>query len=59
MTPISRYYGDNKTATVKSIVNGVYIVSLFIDKELVDMQTFSRLGDAEDVAENHVMENRS
>jgi hypothetical protein len=59
MTHISRYYGDNKTATVQSIVNGVYVVSLFIDKELVDVQTFSRLGEAEDVAENHVMENGS
>jgi hypothetical protein len=59
MTPVSKYYGDNKTATVQSIVNGVYVVCLYIDGELVDTQTFTRLGDAEDVAENHVMENKS
>ncbi|MEI8286982.1 MAG: hypothetical protein WCG15_06765 [Actinomycetes bacterium] len=59
MTHVSKYYGDNKLATVQTIVNGVYVVSLYIDKKLVDTQTFTRLGEAEDVAENHVMENKS
>lgn len=59
MTPISKYYGDNKTAIVETIVNGHYIVSLFIDDKLVDKQSFNRLREAEDVAENHVMENKS
>ena len=59
MTPVSKYYGDNKSATVETIVNGHYVVSLFVDEKLIDKQTLHRLGEAEDVAENHVMENRS
>jgi hypothetical protein len=59
MTPVSKYIGFNKSAIVESIVNGHYIVSLFADEKLVDKQTFTRLGEAEDFAENHVMENRS
>lgn len=58
MTPVSRYYGDNKTAIVETIVNGHYVVSLFVDDKLIDKQILPRLGDAEDVAENHVMENK-
>jgi len=59
MIPISKYYGDNKTATVETIVNGHYVVSLFVGDKLIDKQTLHRLGEAEDVAENHVMENGS
>jgi hypothetical protein len=59
MIHVSKYYGDNKLATVQTIVNGVYVVSLYIDNKLVDTQTFTRLGEAEDVAENHVIENKS
>jgi hypothetical protein len=58
MIPVSKYYGDNKTAIVETIVNGHYVVSLFVDDKLIDKQILPRLGDAEDVAENHVMENK-
>jgi hypothetical protein len=59
MIPVSKYYGDNKTAIVETIVNGHYVVSLFVDDKLIDKQILHRLGEAEDVAENHVMENKS
>lgn len=59
MTQVSKYYGDNKTATVENVLNGHYVVSLFVDEKLIEKQTLARLKEAEDIAENHVMENRS
>lgn len=55
MTPVSKYYGDNRYATVENITNGYYVVSLFTEGKQIEKQSFTRLKDAEDVAENFVM----
>lgn len=55
MTPISKYYGEETYATVENVLNGHYIVSLYVDDKLLFKQSLSRLGDAENMAENFVM----
>lgn len=58
MTQVSKYYGDNRMATVENILNGHYVVCLFLDEKMIERHTLTRLKDAEDLAEDYILEKK-
>lgn len=58
MTQVSKYYGDNRMATVQNILNGYYVVNLYLNDVLIERHSLTRLKDAEDLAEDYILEKR-
>jgi hypothetical protein len=58
MTQVSKYYGDNRMATVENVLNGLYIVKLYLNDVLVERHSLTRLKEAEDLAEDYILEKK-